>query len=60
MERVEHLQSIKVDHCTLFSVLRSVIFDFASNTMFHKVRMRIGDVMRKITQKCEENIYGES
>ena len=60
MERVEQFQSIKVDHCTLFSVLRSVTFDFMCHTTFHKVRMLIDEVMRKIAQKCEEHVYGES
>ena len=60
MERVEQFQSIKVDNCTPFSVLRSVTFDFRCLTTFHKVRMRIGEVVRKIAQKCEEHIYVES
>ena len=60
MERVEQFQSIKGDHCTLFSVLRSVTFNFRCLTMFHNLRMRKGEVVRKIAQKCEENIYGDS
>ena len=60
MERVEQFQSVKVDHCSLLSVLRSVTFDFRFLTMFHKVRMRIAEVVRKIAQKCEEHIYVES
>ena len=57
MERVEQLQSIKVIDCSLFSVQRSVTFDFRLHTMFHMVRMRIGEVVRKFAQKCEEHIY---
>ena len=60
MERVEQFRIIKVDHCTLLSVLRSVTFHFRCLTKFHNLRMRIGKVVRKITQKCEEHIYGES
>ena len=60
MERVEQFQSTKGDHCTLFSVLSSVTFNFRRLTTFHNLRMRIGEVMRKIAQKCEEHIYGES
>ena len=60
MERVEQFQSIKVDDSTLFSVVRSVTFDFMCYTMFHKVRMRIDEVVRKIVQKFGKQIYGES
>ena len=60
MERVEQFQSIKGDHCTLFSVLRSVTFNFRCLKTFHNLRMRIGEVVRKITQKCDEHIYVES
>ena len=60
MERLEQFQSLKGDHCTLFSVLRSVTFIFWCHTTFHMVRMRIGEVERKIAQKCEEHIYRES
>ena len=60
MERVEQFQSIKVDLCTLFSVLRSVTFDFMCHTTIHKVRMQIDEIVQKISQKCEEHIYGES
>ena len=60
MERVEQFQLIKVDHCTLFSILRFVTFNFTCLTTFHKVWMRIGEVVRKIAQKCEEHIYGRS
>ena len=60
MERFETLQSIKVDHCILFSILRSVTLDFTSQTKFHKVRMPKGEVMRIIAQKCDEQIYRES
>ena len=60
MERVELLQRIKIDHCTLFSVLRSFTLDIMCQTTFHKVRMRKGEVVCKIAQKCEEYIYGES
>ena len=59
MERVEQFQSIKVDHCTIFSVIRSVTFYFRCLTMFHKVRMRIGEVVRKIAQMCEKDIDGQ-
>ena len=48
MERVEKFQSIKVGHCTLSIVLRSVTFDFMCHTMFLKVRMLIHEVVRKI------------
>ena len=60
MERVEQVQSMKVADCTLLSVLRSVTLEFSRHTMFHKIRMCIGEVVRKIAQKCEEHIYGES
>ena len=60
MERVEPLQNIKVDYCTLFTRLRSVTLDIRCQTTFHKVRMRKGEVVCKIAQKCEEYIYGES
>ena len=52
MERVEQFRSIKGDHCTLFSVPRSITFDFRFHTTFDEVRMRIGEVVRKIAQKC--------
>ena len=57
MERVEQFQSIEGDHCTLFSVLRMVTFNFRCLTTFHNLRILIGEVVRKIAQKCEENIY---
>ena len=60
MERVEPLQIIKVDHCTLVNILRSVTLDIRSQTTFHKVRMSKGEVMRKLAQKCHEHIYVES
>ena len=60
MGRVEQFQNIKVDHCTLLSALRSVTFHFRCLTKFHNLRMRIGEVVRKIAQKCEEHIYGET
>ena len=60
MEKVEQLQSIKGDHCTLFSVLRSVTFNFRCLTTIHNLWMRIGEVVRKIAQECEDHIYGES
>ena len=60
MKSFDQFQSIKVNHYNLFSVLRSVTFNFRCHTMFHKVSMRISDVVRKITQKCEEHIYRES
>ena len=60
MERVEKFQCIQVDHYTLFTVLRNVTFDFRCLTMFHNITMGIGEVVRKIAQKCEEHIYGES
>ena len=60
MERVEPLQSIKVDHYTQFSALRSVTLDFRFQTTFHKVRMGNGKVVPKIAQKCVEHIYEES
>ena len=60
MERVEQFQTIKVDNCSLFSVLRSVTLDLGFHTMFQKPRMRIDEVVRKIAQKCEDHIYGES
>ena len=60
MERVEQLQTIKVDHCTLFFVLRSLTHDYLCHTTFHEVWMRIGEVVRKIAQMYEEHIYGES
>ena len=60
MERVEQFERIKVINCTLFSVLRSVTFDFMCHTTFHKVRMLIDEVVCEIAQKCEVHIYGES
>ena len=39
MKRVEPLQGIKVDHYTLFNILKSVILDIRRETIFHKVRM---------------------
>ena len=60
MERVEQFESIKVDNCTLFNVLRSVTFDFMCHTTFHKVRLLIKEVVRKIAHLCEKHIYGES
>ena len=60
MERVEQYRSVKVDNCTLFSFQRSVTFDFMFHTTFHKVRMRKEEFVRKIAQKCEKQIYGES
>ena len=52
MEGVEQFQSVKGDHCTLFSVLRSITFDFRFHTAFDEVRMRIGEVVHKVAQKC--------
>ena len=60
MERVEQFQSIKVDNCSLFSVLRNVTFDFMCHRTFHKVWILIDEVLRKIAQKSEEHVYGES
>ena len=60
MEGVEQFQSIKVDRCTLFSVLRSVTLNFRCLTTFHNLGMLIGEVVRNIAQKCVEHIYGES
>ena len=60
MERVEQFQIIKGDHCTLFSVQGSVTFDFRCLTTFHNLRLQKGEVVRKIAQMCEEQIYGES
>ena len=60
MERVEPFQSIKVDHCTLFSVIRSFTLDIRCQTTFHKIRMRKGKLVRIIAQKCEKHIYEES
>ena len=60
MERVEQFKSIKIGHCTLFSVLRSVTLDFRFQTTLHTVKMQINEVVQKITQKCHEHIYGES
>ena len=54
MERVEKFQSIEVDHCNLFGVLRNVTFDLGFHIMFHKVTIRIHDVLGKIEQKCEQ------
>ena len=59
MERVEQFQSIKGDHSTLFSFLKSLTFNFRCLTTFHNLTMLIGEVVRKIAQKCEEHIYGE-
>ena len=60
MEGVVQFQSIKVDHCTLFSVLGSVTFDFGFHTTFHKIRMRIGEVVHKIAQIYKKLIDGRS
>ena len=60
MERVEQIQSIEGDHSTLFSVLISLTFNFRCLTAFHNLRMLIGEVVRKIAQKCEEHMYIES
>ena len=60
MERVEQFQCVKMDHCTLFSVLRSVTFDFGFHATFHKLMIIIEEVVRKIAQKCEKHIYEES
>ena len=60
MEGVEQFQIIKVDHCTLFNVLISVPFDFKCHTTFNKVRMRIDEIVRKIAQKFEKHIFGET
>ena len=60
MESFDQIHSIKVNHYYLFSVLRSLTFNFRCLTTFHKLRMRIGEVVPKIAQKCEEQIYGES
>ena len=60
MERVEQFQSIKLENCTLLSVLRCVTLNFRRHTMFHKIRMCIGEVVHKMARKCEEHIYGES
>ena len=60
MERVEQFRSIKGDHCTLFSVLRSVTFKFRCLTTFLNLWILIGEVVRKITQKCEVHISEKS
>ena len=60
MERVDNFQTIKVDHCTLFNVLRSVTIDIKFHTTFPNVRIRIGEIVHKIAQKCDEHIYEES
>ena len=60
MERVEQFQNMKMDLCTPFIVLRSVTFDFILHTTFHKVRILINKVVRKIAKKCELHIYGQS
>ena len=60
MERVEQFQSIKMVHCNLFSVIRIITFDFMFHTTFHKLWMLKAEVARKIAQKCEVHIYGES
>ena len=59
MERVEKFQNIRVAHCALLSILRSVTLELSRHTMFHKIRMCIGKVVRKITQKCEVHISRE-
>ena len=60
IERVEPLQSIKVEHCKLFSILRSVTLEIWCQTTFHKVRIGKVKVVRKIAQKCEEHNYEKS
>ena len=48
MDRVEQLQTIKVDHCTLLSVLRSVTLHFRCPTKFHNLRMRMAKLCAKL------------
>ena len=60
MERIEQFESTNVNRSTLFSVFRSVTFYFMINSTFRKVTMRIGKVVHKISQKCDEHIYEES
>ena len=60
MERVEQFESIKGDHCTLFSVLRSVTFDFGFHATVHNLMIIIEEVVTKIAHLCEKHIYGES
>ena len=60
MEIVEEFESIKVNRCTVFSVLQRLIFDFMIDRMFRKVMTLVGEVVHKIAQNCENLIYGES
>ena len=47
MERVEEFESIKVNRCTVFSVLQRLTLDFMIDTMFRKVMTLIGEVVHK-------------
>ena len=60
MERLEQFQCVKVDQLTLFTVRKSVTFDFGFHATFHKLMIIIDEVLSKIAQKCEKHIYGES
>ena len=60
MDIVEEFESIKVKCCTVFSVLRRLIFDYMIDTVFRMVMMLIGEVVHKIAQNCQKLIYGES
>ena len=60
MVRVEQFERMKVNHSTIFTAFRTVRFDFRIDTMFRKVRMRIGKVVYEIAQNCLNLIYGES
>ena len=48
MERVEEFESIKVNHCTIFNVLRRLTRDFMTDTMFRRVMTLIGEVVHEI------------
>ena len=48
MERVEEFESNKVNHCTIFSVLTNITFDFMIYTMVRKVNTWICEVVHKL------------
>ena len=52
MERVEEFESIKVNRCTVFSVLQILTLDFMIDTMFRMVMTLIGVVVHEIAQNC--------
>ena len=60
MERVELFETNKVNHCTIFSVLRRLTFDFMIDTMFRRGMTLIVEVVYNIAHSCHKLIYGVS